>query len=312
VADDGVGLYYEEVGPAEAPLTVVFVHGYCLQMGEFVYQRRALAEQFAGTVRFVFFDHRSHGRSDRSEPGHATIDQLGRDLSTVLDTLAPRGPVVLVGHSMGGMAVMALADQRPELFTRNSRAGTQRVVGVALLSTSTGRLAQVTLGLPAALARVTGPLLPLLLRGARRQSDLIERGRAVGTDVIWVFIRKFGFAGADVDPDTVEYLTHLIASTPIEVVADFYSALLDHDKLEALPVLADIEVLVVCGDRDLVTPLEHSEQIVDALPTAELLVIHDAGHVAHMEQPEVVTDALAKLIASALEATASKRWWQFR
>jgi pimeloyl-ACP methyl ester carboxylesterase len=127
-----------------------------------------------------------------------------------------------------------------------------------------------------------------------------------------VFIRKFGFAGADVDPDTVEYLTHLIASTPIEVVADFYSALLDHDKLEALPVLADIEVLVVCGDRDLVTPLEHSEQIVDALPTAELLVIHDAGHVAHMEQPEVVTDALAKLIASALEATASKRWWQFR
>src|SRR6202000_1829575 len=92
VADDGVGLYYEEVGAIDAPLTVVFVHGYCLQMGEYVFQRRALAAELTSgalnrPVRLVFFDQRSHGRSDRSDTEHANIDQLGRDLGAVLDTL---------------------------------------------------------------------------------------------------------------------------------------------------------------------------------------------------------------------------------
>ena len=58
-----------------------------------------------------------------SEPDNDSIDQLGRDLAAVLDTLAPRGPIVLVGHSMGGMAVLALAAQRPELFARARRGG---------------------------------------------------------------------------------------------------------------------------------------------------------------------------------------------
>ncbi len=145
VADDGVGLYYEEVGPADAPLTVVFVHGYCLALGEFVFQRRELAAHFGESVRLLFFDQRSHGRSDHGDPERTSIDQLGRDLSSVLDTLVPNGPAVLVGHSMGGMSVLALAAIRPELFApatgRRGRAR-QRVVGVALLSTSAGGAAR--------------------------------------------------------------------------------------------------------------------------------------------------------------------------
>ena len=58
---------------------------------------------------------------------------LGRDLDAVLRALAPDGPLVLVGHSMGGMTIMALAEQRPELFA-------ERVAGVALLSTSAGEV----------------------------------------------------------------------------------------------------------------------------------------------------------------------------
>ena len=61
-----------------------------------------------------------------------TIDQLGRDLKAVIDAAAPEGPLVLVGHSMGGMTVMALADQYPELIR-------DRVVGVAFVGTSCGR-----------------------------------------------------------------------------------------------------------------------------------------------------------------------------
>ena len=62
VAEDGAGLYYEEVGPLAAPLTVVFVHGFALNLRSFFFQRRAIADEHGDRIRMVFYDHRSHGR----------------------------------------------------------------------------------------------------------------------------------------------------------------------------------------------------------------------------------------------------------
>ena len=294
VTDDGVGLHYEEVGPADARVTVVFAHGFCLRMGEFCFQRRELAERFGDEIRMVFYDQRSHGRSDRSDPEHASIDQLGRDLATLLDALVPRGPVVLVGHSMGGMTIMALADSRPELFTAG------RIAGVMLLSTSAGRMGTVTLGLPSKLARLNSPVLPLLLRGARSQTALVEAGRAVGSDVAWVITRRMSFGNTRVDPVTVEYLTTMLASTRVDVVADFFQTFIDHDKLAAVGTLRNTPTVIMCGDRDLLTPLSHSEELAASLPSAQLIVVPRAGHMALMESPGQVADAIAVLIDGAL------------
>ena len=93
---------------------------------------------------------------------------------------------MLVGHSMGGMTIMALADQHPELFG-------PRVVGVALIATSTGRLAEVTLGLPASPPGCAAPVLPLVLRAMRSRPGLIERGRRLGTDLAWLLTRRYSF-----------------------------------------------------------------------------------------------------------------------
>jgi pimeloyl-ACP methyl ester carboxylesterase len=310
VADDGTGLYYEEVGPADAPITAVFVHGYTLNLRSFYFQRQGLRDRCGDTVRMVFYDQRSHGRSEHGDPDRSTIDQLGRDLHTVVDTLVPTGPVVLLGHSMGGMTILALADIHPELF-ETPRRGAPRVAGVALMSTSSGNLASVTLGLPALLAKIKGPLMPLLLRGARRQANLVERGRAVGTDLAWVFTRRLSFGSPDVPASTVEFLTTMIASTRIEVIADFYPALMSHDKLAALPVLSDTRLMVICGDHDTLTPLEHSRAMVAALPKAELVVVPQGGHVALLEQPDVVNEALGRLIESVLDETRRRhRWWR--
>src|SRR3712207_6782970 len=73
------------------------------------------------------------GRSGWTPLTRATLDRTGRDLGQVLDAVVPHGPVVLAGHSMGGMSVMALARQRPELVG-------SRVVGAFLLATSAGGL----------------------------------------------------------------------------------------------------------------------------------------------------------------------------
>ncbi len=53
----------------------------------------------------------------------------------MITELVPRGPIVLVGHSLGGMAIMELADAKPELFGK-------RVKGVVLIATSSGKLAR--------------------------------------------------------------------------------------------------------------------------------------------------------------------------
>ena len=293
--EDGVALHVEEVGPADGRPTLVFVHGYTQEMAVWHYQRKALAADLPG--RLVFYDQRSHGRSGRGAAERSTIDQLGRDLGRLLDEVSPDGPVVLVGHSMGGMTVMSLADARPELFG-------ERVVGVALIGTSAGKLAQVTFGLPKLVLPVTRRVLPLLTRGMRRRPTPFERGRRVGTDLAFVLTRRGGFGSGEVSPSVVELVERMAARTPVDVIAEFYDSFMSHDKLAALHVLRAVEVLVLVGAEDLLTPVDHSRAIAQALPHGRLVVVEDAGHMVALERPELVTAQLRSLVQRATRRAA--------
>ncbi|MFI8350887.1 alpha/beta fold hydrolase [Streptomyces sp. NPDC085596] len=312
VADDGTELYYEvddidpDPGPsvsprrrrlfgrkAPAPVTVVFCHGYCLAQDSWHFQRAALR----GVVRTVHWDQRSHGESGRGvaqtrDGLPVTIDQLGRDLKAVLDAAVPEGPVVLVGHSMGGMTVMALAAQYPEYIR-------DRVVATAFVGTSSGRLGEVNFGLPVAGVNAVRRFLPGVLKALGQQAELVEKGRRATAELFAGVIKRYSFAGRDIDPAVGRFAERMIESTPIDVVAEFYPAFTDHDKTEALACFADMPVLVLAGVRDLVTPSEHSEAIADLLPDAELVLVPDAGHLVMLEHPEVVTDRLADLLTRA-------------
>ncbi|MFC7261002.1 alpha/beta fold hydrolase [Streptomyces lutosisoli] len=309
-ADDGTELYYEvddaepeaPLAPrrrrlfgrkAPAPVTVVFSHGYCLNQDSWHFQRAALR----GVVRTVHSDQRSHGRSGRGvaqlkDGTPVTIDQLGRDLKAVIDAAVPEGPIVLVGHSMGGMTVMALADQYPELIR-------DRVVAVALVGTSSGRLGEVNFGLPVAGVNAVRRVLPGVLRALGQQAALVERGRRATADLFAGVIKRYSFATRDVDPAVERFAERMIEGTPIDVVAEFYPAFTEHDKTAALTHFADLPVLVLAGVKDLVTPSEHSEAIADLLPDAELVLVPDAGHLVMLEHPEVVIDRLADLLMRA-------------
>jgi pimeloyl-ACP methyl ester carboxylesterase len=295
VADDGVPLHVEEVGPLGAGVTVVFCHGYTQRSEVWHYQRQALADDNPG--KLVFYDHRSHGRSGRSSAAHATIDQLGRDLHAVIQTCAPTGKVVLVGHSMGGMTIMALAEQHPELFG-------PRVVGVALIGTSTGKLASVTFGLPAVTARVSSRLLPVLTRAMRGNPQAFERGRRLGTDLAFVASRKVAFGTDAVSPAQVEFVERMVAETPVDVIAEFYDTFMSHDKLDELGVLADVETLVLVGSHDQITPVSHSRFLAAALPSAQLVVVEGAGHMVQLERAPLVNLHLMALLRRATRATS--------
>ncbi|RAY15109.1 alpha/beta hydrolase [Actinomadura craniellae] len=286
-ADDGLPLYVEVDGPDDAALTVLFCHGYTLNQDSWHYQRRDLA----GTgARLVFWDQRSHGRSGRGNPTRATIDQLGSDLYEVLRATVPAGSsVVLVGHSMGGMAIMALAELRPELFG-------DQVVGVALINTSCGNLAEMTLGLPILLAKLVRPLAPGVVRGLGRRPELVDRTRHLGADLAFMVTRRMAFADKYVSPTVVGFLEEMIRSTPIDVIAEFYPSLMAHDKRLALDPIARVPAVVLVGGRDRLTPPEHGRAIAAALPNAEVIEVVEAGHVLPLEHPGVVTGALRRLI----------------
>lgn len=291
--EDGVMLHAEEVGPADAPLTVVFVHGFALSLESFVLQRRALREHFGERARLVLYDLRSHGRSGHSPAAGCTLEQLARDLYGVLDRLVPSGPIVLVGHSMGGMTLMILAQQRPDLFGPDGR-----IRAVALINTSSGELRTVSLGLPSVLARLHGPLL----RRAARNAALVERGRAVGKDLAWALTKRLSFADPDVPPAVVAFCTDLIARTPVDVVADFYPTLMAHDGREGLRNLAGCPVLVLGAEHDALTPLSHSEELARALPHAQLVVVPNSGHLLMLEHPEAVNRPLLELVTAGSPA----------
>jgi len=295
--EDGVSLHVEEVGSQRAPLTVVLVHGYTHEMAAWHFQRKAFAADNPG--RIVLYDQRAHGRSSRGPAENATIDQLGRDLGTVLDTVAPTGDILLVGHSMGGMTIMALADSRPELFG-------DRVVGVALLSTSTGKLADVTFGLPAAVGPVTKTVLPWLTRTARRRPGAFERGRRVGTDLAFLLTRYGAFGDREVSPSLVEFTERMIERTPVEVLVEFYDTFVTHDKLKAIEVLRRVEVLILVGSKDLVTPPDHSRAMAEFLPEASLVVVEGAGHMVLLERAALVTLQLRAWIARTTRAAPAR------
>jgi pimeloyl-ACP methyl ester carboxylesterase len=294
--EDQVELYAEldEVTPSppgtgrrrrrrEQP-TVVYVHGFALDLRIWHFQRAAMRGRF----RQVFYDQRSHGRSQRSESSRCTPEQLGRDLLGVLDHLAPTEPVVLVGHSMGGMSILALAGQRPEIFG-------PRVVGVALLSSSAGDMRGVTLGLPGLPGRLVQRLTPTAMAILARAPGFVDSGRRAGSTLGFAVTRRVGFGGP-VPASYVEFTDELLAATPIEVVADFFPTFDSYDAFAAVPALQNVPTLVMCGTEDVVTPIRHSRAIAELLPSAIVREIDGAGHLVLLERHSEVNDALVELL----------------
>jgi len=288
LADDGVPLHVEINGPDTAPMTIIFCHGYTVNQDCWHFQRRDLSDH-----RLVFWDQRDHGRSGRSAAGSGSIGQLGTDLKAVIDAAAPGpGPVVLVGHSMGGMTIMALADQYPGLF------GT-KVVGAVLISTAARGLESGSPWMPAPLRPALTRALPTVLNGAAKgkRAILVERGRRVSADLAFLTTRLIGFGDGDVSPDTVAFLEQMIRDTPIEVVARFCQALLSCDMRDSLPVLGTVPVTVVVGEKDRLIAARLGIELAAEIPGARLVWVPGAGHALILERPDVANRAITELLA---------------
>ncbi|HET6627503.1 MAG TPA: alpha/beta hydrolase [Nocardioidaceae bacterium] len=298
IAGDGVALHAEVDEPDEPDpdrATLVFVHGYALNLDCWHFQR----EHFRGSRRMVFYDQRSHGRSARSSRENATIDQLGHDLVSVLDQLVPEGPVVLVGHSMGGMTIMALADQHPELF------GT-RVVGVGLVSTTAGDLRTNAAIAPFLPDRLMSQVTPRLVAGLARSPGLVDGVRRAGSDIGFLATARLAFGDA-VPASYVEFVDEMLAQTSFEVLAEFFPNFDAFDQFSVMHAFARVPTVVICGDKDRLTSIGLSRKMASLIPGADLVECLGAGHMVILERREQVDEALDRMVEQADAHGASTR-----
>lgn len=272
---DGTELAVHVVGP-EGPdppgPTLVFVHGFSLDLTGWHYQWR----WFSGRCPCVLYDQRGHGRSAAAPGGDYSFEALAQDLLAVLDAEV-RGPAVLVGHSLGGMAVLSLAALRPEVFG-------SRVVGAVLASTAAGPVVREVLGgLAARVGRFVLPSPRLLRRAPQAVYRIRARALRGNRDLAFLAVSLTNF-GPGAPPSVVEHVARVAARIPAEVWTALALALAELDLSHALERVT-VPALVLVGDRDRLTPVSSAVALARRLPRARLVVLPGAGHCAMLERP---------------------------
>jgi pimeloyl-ACP methyl ester carboxylesterase len=290
---DGTELAVRAAGPEGAP-ALVFLHGVTLDLTTWYYQWRHFSERY----RCVLFDQRAHGRSGLPPDGDYSVKALGRDLQIVLDRTVPEGPVVLVGHSMGGMAIVSMALDRPEEFGN-------RVAGVVLADTGASDLLREVFG---GLGSGVGEALRRLGNRFGKRMDAVERvqewTRRFGTDLAFLIARATNF-GPDASPSQIDYISRLSRDAKAEVWVHTLAELWEMDLRHALEQVR-CPALVVVGDRDMVTPKTSAQALRAALPEGRAVVITGAGHLSMMERHEVFNDLVGGFVEEVLGGSRAR------
>lgn len=316
ILDDGVGISVRTVltgggleaqaAPSKPEATVIFVHGFTLRMASWHFQRYGLAQRWADRrIKMVFYDQRGHGRSDPAPTASCSIPQLGDDLAAVIRAVAPAGPVVLIGHSMGGMTVMAMARSNPEMFGYKGR-----VSGVGLISTAARGITEAGLG-----EGLNNPVVDALRLSVRYFPRLVQAGRGITRQAVQPVLVAASFGPEYYSPATERAVEKMIQNTSISTMVNFLHALESHDESTALPVLAQVPSVVMCGDVDRLTPLPLSVRMFSELGDDSRLVIGEGcGHMLPMEYPDLVNDAIDNLVQRARPARGRPRmrWYRGR
>jgi pimeloyl-ACP methyl ester carboxylesterase len=289
--NDGLDLHVRAAGDRRSP-ALVFVHGFSLDLTMWTYQWR----QLSGRYRCVLYDHRGHGRSARSPVGDYSLPAMARDLRAVLDAAVGDGPCVLVTHSMGGMSLLALAEEHPDEFG-------SRVAGVVLADTAAAEVVRGALGaLGARFEALVRPRIRAALSIRERAEWLRRLVQSRGGDLAFGLARLTNF-GPGADPAIVEHITALSVQAPAEVWTDALAGLVEMDLRHAMEHVR-VPALVVVGDLDRVTPPATALAMTRALPSARLVVLRGAGHLPMLEQPERFNGLVADLADRAFERTA--------
>lgn len=285
---DGTRIHTEQYGPDDAP-AVVLSHGWTCSIAFWAPVIRALSADH----RVIAYDQRGHGRTGEPRYGGYTTETLADDLVAVLAQALGSGPdgrkeqAVVVGHSMGGMTIMAAAG-RPELR--------ERAAAVLMCSTGAGRLLDETLVVPTPRGWVRRRVHTLVLGSAAPLGRVTPVARRV---------LKYVTMGRAATVEMTDACARIVHACPRLVRAKWGHMMGDMDLHGKIAELTPPTAVIV-GTADRLTPRVHARNIVAALPNPlGLTELPGIGHMTPVEVPDTVVDAIRGLVTDHLTVPTS-------
>lgn len=261
---DGTRLRVTLGGPAEASCAVILVHGWAMDS---TFWRPCASELAAGGLAVVAYDQRGHGRSEDPGTGGTSLEAIGSDLQAVLDRLPEGLLIILVGHSMGAIAIVQWASQHRD----------DRVIGSVLFNTGVHGLVPACAD---SFGRAAPPLRPLLQTILTSAAPLRTIPPATLRGAV-----AYAAHGPVADRQAIDHTTRLVCQSRPQVRAGFGRSLAAMD-LRSRMGQHHLPVLVVAGSHDRMTPVSLAEAMAAGLPEARLEIVDGAGHQTPLDAPD--------------------------
>jgi pimeloyl-ACP methyl ester carboxylesterase len=237
--------------------TLLLIHGFPLNSSLWEPQ----LEDLSDTARLLAPDLRGFGLSGSSNEPY-TMELMADDCMGLLDALGVQEPVVICGLSMGGYIAFE--------FYRRFR---EWVAGMILVSTRAG---------------ADTP------EGQEAREQMAEKARTDGPEEIAAAMLPKLMAPEtyDRDEDLVAFVRDMMESASVDGIVGALMAMKTRPDSTELLAEIDVPTLIIHGDEDQIVPVAAAEEMRDAIPEAELVLIPDAGHLPNLEQAEMFNEAI--------------------
>ncbi len=242
---------------------LLLVHGYPLDHQMWRHQLDGLAADY----RVIAPDLRGFGQSTVT-PGVVTMQRFANDLAALLDALKVREPITLCGLSMGGYIAWQFAQHHRQRLAKLVLCDTKAVADTA--------------------------------EGAKARLESAQKVLAEGPQAIvdGMIAKLFAPQTPSQQPDLVKGQREIILGTKPEGIAAALRGMAEREDVSGRLGEFDLPTLVICGEHDTIAPLEEMRSIAAELPRATFAPIAEAGHMAPLEQPTAVNQALRTFLQS--------------
>jgi pimeloyl-ACP methyl ester carboxylesterase len=278
VTDDGAILHVRAYGPPDAE-PIVFCHGWSCRIEIWNPQINALA----GRYRVIAYDQRGHGRSTLGKRT-PSAEVLGDDLAAVLSaSMRSRKKAVLVGHSMGGITLMAWAFRHPDQVRRYASS-------LLLANTASGKLAQELNILS------LGSLVPRIQTTVGKY--VVAAPVTIPRGILTRRAFHYAVLAPRADKEAVDFCHRIVLACKARARGQWGWALATLDLTEAVEMMT-VPTVVLTGDHDRLTPSVHSTRLAEALERTgmldKLVVLPGVGHMGNVEAIEAFNDEVVRL-----------------
>ncbi len=287
---DGSEIEVETYGPPDAP-TVVLTHGWGVDSTEWYYVKKAVARG----LRVVVWDLPGLGMSKKPDNNDYRLEKMADDLDAVLKSVGDR-PVVLAGHSIGGMILLTYCRMFPAALG-------PRVAGLVLVHTTYTNPVRTTKGAAFYTAIETPVIVPLLyLTIGLWPLVWLMNWMSYMNGSVHRSTHKQSYAGAETRGQ-LDFASRFPPHDRPDVLARGMLGMLAYDATATLATIG-IPVRVVTGDVDTTTPPEAGQFMARTIPNAELVTLSPARHLGLIEHHEEFDRTLAEFTNACLHAGA--------